>query len=751
MNHTNNKKHQKAQVFSVNKTSLMIALMLGSTSLTAWADAPVAGAVDTLTTLDTVSVVANKSPRPLQDVAGMVTVVDDVQIEKQVVSDMADLVRYQPTISVNSDRTRFGLGGFNIRGVGGNRVTVELDGVPVADGFSVGDFSRAGRNAVDPESIRRMEVLRGPASSMYGGDALGGVVIYATRAPSDWVRDGRSLGGMARLGYRAEDASWHTSVGGAFVGDRVSGLAMYSQRQGEETAAKGGRSNPADYDANHALLKFVYTRDSGHSTQLVLDQHKNHQTTNVRSLVGGPGRSASITSMHGDDHQSRHRISLLHEFGALGGLADSGELNLYHQASDTEQVTFETRKGNRRSPAPTKRVRRFDYQQDMLGAELKLDKEMHWGGLDHRLVYGLEYSETETTEQRDAVLTNLVTGASTSVVLGERFPVRDFPISTAKRLGLYLQDEVALGGDWALIPALRWSQYTLTPKADAMYREDFPNQVLATIKEQSLTPKLGLLKQVGEHGSMFFQYARGYREPPFKDVNIGYYNPIFNVRAIPNPDLVSETSHGVEWGYRYADEAWRFEAGLFDTRFRNLIEHKVNLGKDPDTGTLMFQSLNRAKARIYGGEVHAIYELGAFSDGLQGWTAQAALGITRGKDTERNQPLNSVNPMKAVMGVGYHGADDRWRVELMGTHHARKSAVDHGKRPLFVPPAHTTFDLLGHVDFSDNIRLNVGVFNLTDKRYWTWPQVQGVPASDPNIPMYAHPGRAINANLRVAF
>ena len=76
-----------------------------------------------------------------------------------------------------------------MHGLGGNRVLVETDGVPAAKTFAVGNFSNTGRQFADLVIVDRIEVLRGPASALYGSDAIAGVVAITTLDPSDLLDD----------------------------------------------------------------------------------------------------------------------------------------------------------------------------------------------------------------------------------------------------------------------------------------------------------------------------------------------------------------------------------------------------------------------------------------------------------------------------------------------------------------------------------------------------------------------------------
>src|SRR3546814_4642441 len=80
-----------------------------------------------------------------------------------------------PGVEVVSEGNRFGTRGFSIRGLEGNRVRIVVDGVPLADAYSIGQFASAGRDLVDLEAVERVEIQRGPASTLYGSDALAGV------------------------------------------------------------------------------------------------------------------------------------------------------------------------------------------------------------------------------------------------------------------------------------------------------------------------------------------------------------------------------------------------------------------------------------------------------------------------------------------------------------------------------------------------------------------------------------------------
>lgn len=133
-----------------------------------------------------ITVTGTRTARPTRLTPGSIAVIDADKIDQNLSQDLRDLFRYEPNISVGNNR-RYGLQDINIRGLGGNRVLILNDGIRLPTQFSFGTSS-LGRDYVDIESLQRVEVVRGPASALYGSDALGGVVSFRTIDPEDLLK-----------------------------------------------------------------------------------------------------------------------------------------------------------------------------------------------------------------------------------------------------------------------------------------------------------------------------------------------------------------------------------------------------------------------------------------------------------------------------------------------------------------------------------------------------------------------------------
>ena len=313
----------------------------------------------------------------------------------------------------------------------------------------------------------------------------------------------------------------------------------------------------------------------------------------------------------------RYRVGLGQALTGANAAFDSADWSAYWQGTETEQDTYEVRRAVPPRMPPVQLDRKFNFDESTFGVEFTAVKSLGSGSIVHDVVYGFEATRSELDELRDGLQTNLTTGATTPTILGETFPLRDLPLSTVVEVGAFVQDEVQFDdARWMLVPALRVDYYELTPATDRIYREDNPATEPAGVYEVSFAPKLGATYRINDRLGVFFQYAHGFRSPPPEDVNIGLEVPLFNIRAIPNPDLRPETSDGFETGLRLTGSPVALTASVFLTEYGDFIESKVNLGVDPATGVTLFQSQNVAEARIYGAEFDARVEGSTWSPRL---------------------------------------------------------------------------------------------------------------------------------------
>lgn len=734
---------------------LTAALWLACASL-AQAETPMDAATP-LREFDRVQVTATRGEREIADVPNTVSVIDREQLDDHLVRDIKELVRYEPGVSVTSSYGRFGLGGFRIRGLDGNRVRIQTDGIAVSDAFSIGSFSNANRNFVDMDTLKQVEIVRGPSSSLYGSDALGGVVSFITKDPGDYLTQDKDSYFGLKLGY---DGTWNGLFAGAtaaFGGERWSGLVAVSHRQGQETENMGRvggtganrtQPNPQDRDGRSLLTKLVYAPQEHQRFTLTVEGNEDDTDTNLLSSQGfQPLTRVTNTSVIARDHQSRARVSLAHDWGQVdAAFADHIDWQVYRQDSQTTQYTREDRIGVAVVQQDI-REREFDFDQRTYGAQANFRKSFATGSVQHDFAYGLDYSWTETHQKRDGLRTLPLTGVQTPVMSPDTFPVRDFPISKTTVAALYLQDEISLvDGRLRLVPGVRVDHYRLKPEVDNIFAEDNPGVVVADLSETSVSPKLGAVWHFNKDWSLFGGYAKGFRSPPYNDVNIGFTNVQFGYTAIANPDLKPETSDGVELGLRYSGETAYAGVTVYGNRYEDFIESMRQVGTLPG-GIMVFQSQNIAEAEIYGIELNGGVELGSLTAGLEGWSLKGAASWQRGKNKTEDTWLDSVDPLTATLGLGYDS--ERWGAELSGRFVDRKDKAS--DTDVYRAPGYAVLDLYAHWNVAPGAKLNVGLLNLGDRRYFDAGDLAVVADTSTTLDRFTAPGRSLSASFSVSW
>lgn len=704
------------------------------------------------TTLDAVIVVATRDAGAIGDAPATVDVVQRAEIERTQAQDLRELFRYEPSVTVVGGYGRFGLGDVRIRGLGGNRVQLQVDGVNVADAFSIGSFANADRDAVDVSVLKQAEVLRGPASALYGSDALGGTVRFVTLDPHDLLEGGDGFAGRVRAGAASVDDSTRLGATLAARHGDWSWLLHAQVRDGHEAENAGTNespdarrtaANPSDQQQRALLGKLLYDLGGGDRLRMTIDAGETEARTDVLSARADTvvfGQRVRVMSLAADDRKTRARLSLDGEHSTAVSMADVVRWQWHRQDSTTEQLTFEDRAtvAGVATVNPTRRERLFDFFQREDGLEVTAAKA--FDGLD--LLYGLQLTQTDIRQKRDGRSTNLTTGAVSGTIFPDVFPVRDFPLSRTREWGLFVQADIPLwAGDLRLVPALRYDDYRLDPSLDPIFAGDNPGFVPVGLDASRWSPKLGIVWEVHPSMSFYANAAAGFRAPPYDDANLGFTNIASGYAALPNPDLRPETSRGLDAGLRGDHGALQWTVAVHASRYRDFIDSRRNVGVDPATGLLLFQSVNLSHVDTWGGEASA--RLALDDAGWRGGYLRFAASRTRGIDRTADAWLASVDPLRAVLGVGWRGGEGG--LELVASAAARQRDVS--GTGAFIAPGHAVLDAIADWQLSSAWRIEAAVFNLADRRVWDATDTAGVPANSTVLDRFTRAGR--NARLTV--
>ncbi|MCD7038201.1 TonB-dependent hemoglobin/transferrin/lactoferrin family receptor [Pseudomonas sp. MAFF 311095] len=728
--------------------------------------------------LQQVTISATRNEQDVSSVPSTVSVHEREALDRQNVNTIRELVRYEPGVSVGGAGTRAGNAGFNIRGIDGDRILTQVDGVEVPDNFFNGPYAKTRRNYVDPEIVKRVEILRGPASALYGSSAIGGAVSYFTLDPDDIIKPGQDVGARLKTGYSSADESWLTSGTVAGRVQDVDGLLHLSQRNGHEMESYDGNNatglartgaNPEDARTTNILAKLGWNYGDDNRLGLTYEKYKDDRDTNLKNAVGGPFNAGPFVSnwyraRTGNDTITRERFGLENSIALESPIADRIKTSLNYQIAKTDQTTAEIYQPSRR----VLRTRETLYQERQWVFDAQLDKAFSVGETDHHVTYGTTLKQQKVTGSREGAATCLAVGSGCTAI-GAPSPsagdsvrkASDFPDPTINTYSLFAQDQIAWN-NWTFLPSVRYDYTQLKPKLT----EDFlnatdPTRIYphddSTKTWHRVSPKFGLTYALTDHYTWFGQYAEGFRTPSAKALYGRFENLQQGYVVEPNPDLKPETSKGIETGIRGNFDAGNFDVAVFYNKYKDFIDED-NTSVSP-TGTI-FQPFNIKRATIKGIEAKGRMNLDAFG-APQGLYTQGAVAYAYGRNDETGQPLNSVNPLKGVFGLGYD--QEQYGALVSWTLVKKQNRVD--KNTFFSPDGNTTsapfktpgfgiVDLTGFYKVTHDVTVNGGLYNLTDKKYWNWDDVRSYDGvgeagvtSPANLDRLTQPGRNFAINV----
>lgn len=700
-----------------------------------------------------ITVTGTRTPREAFDVPVTVTVIDAEEIEQNLSVDIKDLVRFEPGVTVPAQPSRFtaalastgrdGNSGFTIRGLGGNRVLFQVDGIRVPDGFAFGPSSFGRGDYVDLDLLQSVEILRGPGSALYGSDGVAGVVSFFTKDPSDFLNDDENFGLRLRGAYASADDSFATGVSAAGRWGDWSALIGYTHRDAHETENQGSidtpdtrrtTPNPQDIESNSAMARIVFEPNDTHRFRLTADYGDREIITEALSARAilppdGPAlTSTSVIDLDGVDESERNRVSLDYTFTNEGGLIDEAYIAIYAQESSLYQYSDE----DRNTAADRLRISTFDNR--VAGLSSQFESRFTTGDIEHTLVYGLDHSVTKQEGIRDG----------TVPPVGETFPSRAFPVTDYTQTGAFIQDQIDfMGGRVQLFPALRYDSYELDPSNDALYTLPVEGQ-----SDSRVTPRFGVVVWPTETLGVFFNYAEGFKAPSPSQVNNGFANPLIGYISIPNPDLTPETSEALELGVRFRNMTLfggdlRASATAFGSWYDDFIEQIQVSGSFTPGDPAVFQYVNLSEASVRGAEARADL---AWENGFG---ATVAISYADGDyvNSGVTLPLESVEPWRIVTGLSYNAPGGVWGGQAILTHSSKKE--DNETAVAYIPDAFTILDLTAYWNLTESATLRAGVFNVTDETYAWWNDTRGVGASLADA--YTQPGRNFSASISYRF
>ena len=552
------------------------------------------------------------------DTPQAVSALDQEDIDQLQATTIGDLLEGMPGVNVQGGVGQLGQG-FNIRGMGtaigdsDNRILLNVDGVT-----KFYEQYRMGPLFTEPELYKRVEVLRGPASStLYGAGALAGVVNFTTKDASDFLTPGDPL--AVRLKAATEtNAQAHTLSGIVAVQPTkgVELLGSYNYRRTDDYKNGDGDTVAASATKSDSWLVKGRVAIGGNSKHAIWASYQDW-------LSDAPQVYDQVSAATGSSLMRRR----VHDKTAvLGYVNDFNGSNLFNIEA---QAAYSLSKVHQTETSFLGPLAYSDFTYESWQAKVQNSSRFDMGGdWTTFLILGGQWSTQERRNPRVGLSGTVTPGAGTH------------PEGDMDRYGLFGQLEIVWSDKLTIMPGVRVDWTKLKPGATVVGG----TRLTGEVKDSGVSPKFAALYNVTPWFGLFGSVARTVRMPNIDE--------IFTRSATRpnNPDLRPEKSDNVEAGFTLSFDGLLGKADRFrakTTLFRNDVKDLIVNVAGP-AGTPYFQNVNRS--RFKGLEVEAEY-------GIGGFFARGNVSFIDGKDRLTGNYLNTIPANDYRLTLGYADAE----------------------------------------------------------------------------------------------
>lgn len=652
---------------------MLLCAIWGSTHVTAFAQTT---EPETTKQLGTVVVTASGYEQDIKDAPASISIVTGEELRKRPIKNLEDAVRNLEGVSIVNN-SQGNTQEINVRGMPGEYTLILVDGKRQNTRETMSRTTTGVQtNFVPPAAaIERIEVIRGPMSSLYGSDAMGGVINIITRkVPETWTGS-VSVGGImqedSKLGNTTQSNFW---ISGPIKNDLLA-LQVYGNLQ--------NRSEDNAYYAN-GTTGSNGKRDESIHAKLTITPNKDHDIVleagrDVLTYTATPGRSASPTSAPTAINKTEHghdTLSISHtgrwSFGTTSVTA--------YQEVGTKDETLLNGKSGASSPKITNSL---------------IDAVTTLPFTSNILKIGGQYSNAKAEG------------------IGKQDTIAGIPANvndvTVNSWALFVEDEYFVTDKFKLTGGARYDNH-----------DNFGSHV---------TPRLYANYDINDVWSVHGGIAKGFKAPTIRQSTGGYCISTgggnLNVGTLcGNPNLKPEESTTQEAGIRFSPAPGTyFSATVFNNDFKNKVSSYDTGVKDPrDNRYNIYIYENIDKVNLRGIELAAAYPIN------KNWKVSGNYTYTKSKregdggepdyngNSLNGQPLDKTPKHMANLTVDWQ-ANDQLSAYITGKYIGemywagyRNSAASTRKRS-----ATTTFDLGASYDVTRNFSIKAAIMNVNNK------------------------------------
>jgi outer membrane receptor protein involved in Fe transport len=567
--------------------------------------------------IEEIQVTATRRPAEIRETSAALTVLTAEDISRSKL--MTDALAARPGVFLQ--QTTPGQGAVIIRGLKGSEVLHMVDGMRLNNAIF--------RNAptqymalVAPGTLQRIEVVRGAAASLYGSDAVGGVVQALSRVPA---LDSAGAAFDAMLAFDTADQARTIRASAEFGDESLAALVSGEYLEtGNRRVGGGERIVPSAYDSKGGRIAVSATPTETEAWLFDLQFAEQPMTPRVDELVPGFGQTEPSSSEFFFAPNQRVFAHVRHTredgFWGASWTFDAGWQRIVDDRVFRNYLSDIRQHEENRS--------------DLLGLTVNASGDTASGAW----VAGIEYYHDRVASIR--VEQDLLSGISEQVA--SRFPDG----STMDQAALFGSYTHRLNDRHSLSGGLRLSAIsTELPAAGATAAAD--------VDQDDVSADFGWLFDLTAQTQLTANLGFGFRAPNVFDLGTLGERP-GNRFNIPNPDLESEHITQFDLGLRHFGERWELDLVAFALHYTDRIASVLTGDSTPD-GRDVIQSRNVETADIVGLEVGGRFLL---SDAL---IADLVLNYLRGEQSEADGtmvPGDRIPPPNGRLGIRYQWRDD---------------------------------------------------------------------------------------------
>ena len=687
-------------------------------------------------TTDEIIISANKFDENSRFIPRQIDVINEREIEFSNTQTTAELL--QNTGNVLVQKSQQGGGSPIIRGFEANKVLIMIDGIRLNNAiFRGGHLQNVIR--IDENMLNRVEVIYGSGSTIYGSDALGGVMSFFSRDPELSSGSKTVFSGNAFLRYSSANTEksghFNFNIGGKKLGflGSFTFKDFGSLRQGSKDVKndawlrkfKAERINgrdtmiatddyflqdPSGYDQYDVLGKFLYKPDSKFSHTLNFQFSNTNDVPRYDRLntVGSSGNFTNAEWYYGPE--TRLLASYKLDMKSSGNLFDNSRILLAFQDLKESRI-------NRSFQSANKNFREENVKVYSVNVDFSKNISMH------KISYGLEgiYNNVNSTAYR----ININTGAESPQ--STRYPDGG---SSMTSFAAYISDAWTLNKTVTSTFGARYNYVGLKADFTDTTFFNFPFKT-ADQNSSAFSGNLGFTFNPDNDWKIYINGSSGFRAPNIDDLGKvfesvkGSANSIGTV-IVPNPDLKPEYTYSAELGIsKIINNRVKIEATGYYTILNDAIVTLPFKFNGQDTITYEgFPALVTANQNAQDGFIYGM-NAGIFADLTDNLSLTGTINYTYGriKTDSVDYPLDhipplfgksalilSLNKFKGEFNVLFNAWKLKKDYNLFGEDNFSDATPDG-------MPAWYTLNLSTSYQFSSKLRIQIDINNLLDRNY----------------------------------